>query len=214
MGYLTPQQVQQKLSQPQTQQPAQQGMGGYMGSSSPSPSGSMNPDAINALLAAGLISGDIPSATANFISSAFLPPKETSSQISKRKEAGASKQQAYDRATRIAKQALETVESGKNVSGFSPRYWLQTQGILPTISSNEDSWFNTRAELDALLGQLSGITAFDEAGKALTATELGIIGGKIPQIGKSEAANKQILQKILEDVESKRNEYLFSQVGL
>lgn len=67
-----------------------------------------------------------------------------------------------------------------------------------------------RVLLDAVLGQLSGITAFDEAGKALTATELGIVGGKVPQVGWGESDNTTILKQIGLDTESKYKEFMNS----
>lgn len=151
-----------------------------------------------------LLSADTPGEIATAFN--LLNPTEKSYQ-SKERQAKESQQQAYDRATRLVNQALELVNSGDNVSGFSLIAPLQEKGILPGQNEQRDL-------LNTILGQLAGITAFDEAGKALTATELGIVGGKIPTVGSSENRLNVQLNQILNDIESKRNEYLFSQVGL
>lgn len=202
---------------------------GYIGGAGVSNGGGMDANILNTLLSTGIIGGDLSAADASFIRDAYLPPKETSTQIAKRNEAKASKQQAYDRASRLATQALEIlnqpgrlneatgglVGGTKNVSGFSIPQMLHERDLLPITPPLPGWGFNEdRARLNAILGQLSGITAFDEAGKALTATELGIVGGKVPSVGKGEKTNRIILEQILNDVEAKRNEYLFSQVGL
>lgn len=182
-----------------------------------------NPDMFKMLLSAGVMSGDLTPSAGTFMMKALLPPQETATTVSKRNQAKASKGEAYDKATRLANEALAILDqknmigSQKNITGFSVPQMLQEKGINPLgILNLIPGWGlnKDRANLNAKLGQLSGITAFDEAGKALTATELGIVGGKVPTVGKDEEVNKIILQQILNDVEAKRNEYLFNQVGL
>lgn len=184
-------------------------MDSYMGSEK-SPGGGMgggigsNPEALQTLLTMGVLSGNLSPSAGTFLQKSYLPPAETSTTLRKKKEARESQQRAYERASRLTNQALGILAKEGKSSGFDLLAPLKKRGILGMKTKDD------RALLDAVLGQLSGITAFDEAGKALTATELGIVGGKVPQVGWGESDNATILKQIGLDTESKYKEFMNS----
>jgi hypothetical protein len=210
------------VSPNQQLKPLNPSMDSYMGAAkTPKEVGGIgsNPEALQSLLTMGVLSGNLSPSAGTFLQKSYLPPAETATTLRKKKEAEQSQKRAYEKINRLSKEALEIVNKKnkfggqKNVSGFSIPQLLQENDInpfgilnlIPGWGLNED-----RAELSAKLAQLSGVTAFDEAGKALTASELGIVGGKVPKIGKGEGTNRIILEQLLKDSESKYKEFMSS----
>jgi hypothetical protein len=111
---------------------------------------------------------------------------------------------AYDNAKRRVQDALNLVNSGKNVSGFAP-----FAGLRKVFGGSNKN----RTELERILADLAGGQAFAEAGKALTDTERQLIQGKIPEIKFNEKYLKDQLESIMYEIDAQRAA-VNSQTGL
>lgn len=155
----------------------------------------------NALIA-GVLSGEIPAAAGNFVSS-MLGLNPDTGNLNEKSE-------AYSNVIRQAQDALKYLTQGsdkydKGVAGINPLFSLQKSkigGLIPGAANPN------RVDFERILADLAGPQAFGEAGKALTETEKSLIIGKVPEAGRPADYLESQLNSIINESKAKQQAIL------